>query len=74
VIQGFHQRWVTDDLYKRLFWDYFRTLSVIIVQRCEAIALERRLMKLQVRTAWMWRRRACLTGGRRHGCSGSFFS
>jgi len=47
VIMAFYQRWSTEALYRRLYWDYFTTLSLILVHRCEAIATERRLMKLQ---------------------------
>jgi hypothetical protein len=47
VISGFYQRWPTEALCRRLYWDYFRTLSLILATRCEAIGLERRLMKMQ---------------------------
>ena len=47
VIMAFYQRWPTEALYRRLYWDYFTTLSLILVHRCEAIGTERQLMKLQ---------------------------
>jgi hypothetical protein len=47
VIAGFYQRWPTDALCRRLYMDYFRTLALILATRCEAIGLERRLMKMQ---------------------------
>lgn len=47
VIMAFYQRWPTEALYRRLYWDYFTTLSLILVHRVEAIGTERRLMKLQ---------------------------
>jgi hypothetical protein len=47
VIMRFFQRWPTDKLYKRLYWDYFRTIAVIMLARVEAIGNERKLMKLQ---------------------------
>ena len=47
MIHRYYQRWPTEELYKRLYWDYFRTLSLILIFRCEVIGTERRLMKLQ---------------------------
>lgn len=47
VVMGFYQRWRPEDLSRRLYWDYFRTLAVILATRCEVVALERRLLKMQ---------------------------
>lgn len=47
VLHGQPQRFLTDDLYKKLHWFYFYLLSQTIADRAELAVLERRLMDLQ---------------------------
>jgi hypothetical protein len=45
AICGFHQRYLTEQLFARLRYMYFETLAVIIVNRAELVATERAQMK-----------------------------
>jgi hypothetical protein len=47
AITKFYQRWDTEILHRRLHLLYFRTLSIIIVNRAEIVAGERRMMRVQ---------------------------
>lgn len=47
AINGFHQRFKTELLRKRLYRDFFIQVMTLITNRAEIIATERRLMKIQ---------------------------
>lgn len=47
AINGFHQRFRTELLRKRLYRDFFIQVMALITNRAEIIATERRLMKIQ---------------------------
>ena len=47
AITKFYQRWDTHILHRRLHFLYFRTLSIIIVNKAEIVAGERRMMRVQ---------------------------
>ena len=47
AINGFHQRFKTELLRKRLYRDFFMQVMALISNRAEIIATERRLMKIQ---------------------------
>ena len=47
AITKFHQRWETDKLHTKLHTLYFRTLAVIIANKAEIVAGERRMMRVQ---------------------------
>jgi hypothetical protein len=49
AISGFHQRFQTELLRKRLYEDYFRRTIYWIMNRAEVIATERKLFTLQER-------------------------
>ncbi len=47
AIAKFYQRWETEILHKRLHQLYFRTLAIIIANKAEIVAGERRMMRVQ---------------------------
>ena len=47
AISKFHQRWETDMLHDKLHELYFRTLAIIIANKAEIVAGERRMMRVQ---------------------------
>mmetsp|Transcript_12691 Transcript_12691/g.23172 ORF Transcript_12691/g.23172 Transcript_12691/m.23172 type:complete len:801 (+) Transcript_12691:175-2577(+) len=47
AITKFHQRWNTNMLHKKLHNLYFRTLAIIIANKAEIVAGERRMMRVQ---------------------------
>lgn len=47
AISGFHQRFKTELLRKRLYWSYFRRILDSIITRAEIIASERKMMGIQ---------------------------
>jgi hypothetical protein len=47
AITGFHQRFKTELLRKRLYWSYFRRILDSIITRAEIIASERKMMGIQ---------------------------
>ena len=46
AVTRFHQRWKTVNLHARLHQLYFRTLAIIIANKAEIVAGERRMMRL----------------------------
>ena len=46
-ITGFHQRFTTENLRARLYWQYFRKIVDSIVNKAETIASERCIMRVQ---------------------------
>ncbi|GMH74188.1 hypothetical protein TL16_g06397 [Triparma laevis f. inornata] len=47
AITKFHQRWETNKLHHKLHNLYFRTLAIIIANKAEIVAGERRMMRVQ---------------------------
>ena len=47
AITGFHQRFKTELLRKRLYWSYFKRILDSIITRAEIIASERKMMGIQ---------------------------
>jgi len=47
TINGFHQRFATENLRKRLYEDYFRTIAFSIANKAETISAERKIFFIQ---------------------------